>query len=43
MTQNIISLNFTDADLTAVDEARALLEQKLAALVGLLPNERRAW
>ena len=41
MTQNIISLNFTDADLTTIDEALALLEQKLAALVGLSPDERR--
>jgi len=30
MAQNIISLNFTDADLTTIDEGLALLEQKLA-------------
>ena len=41
MTQNIISLSFTDADLTTIDEALPLLEQKLAALVGLSPDERR--
>jgi hypothetical protein len=41
MTQNIISLSFTDADLTTIDEALALLEQKLAALIGLSPEERR--
>ena len=38
MTQNIISLSFTDADLTTIDEALALLEQKLAVLVGLSPT-----
>ena len=41
MTQNIISLHFTDADLTAIDEALALVEQKLTALVGLSPEVRR--
>ena len=41
MSQNIISLSFTDVDLTLIDEALALLEQKLAALVGLSPEERR--
>ena len=35
MAQNIISLNFTDPDLTIIDEALALLEQQLAPLVGL--------
>ena len=41
MSQNIISLGFTDADLTAIDEAFAVLEQKLAPLIGLSPDERR--
>jgi len=41
MTQNIVSLNFTDADRTAIDEALAVLEQKLAPLIGLTPDERR--
>jgi hypothetical protein len=42
MAQNIISLNFTDPDLTTIDEALALVEQKLTALVGLSPEERQA-
>ena len=41
MSQNIVSLNFTDADLTAIDEALVLLEQKLTPLIGLSPEERR--
>ena len=41
MTQNIISLSFTDADLTAIDEALALLEENLAPLSGLSPEVRR--
>jgi hypothetical protein len=41
MAQNIISLNFTDADLTTIDEGLALLEQKLAPLTGLSPDVRR--
>jgi hypothetical protein len=42
MTQNIISLNLTDTELTTIDEALAHLEQKLAPLlVGLSPEERR--
>jgi hypothetical protein len=41
MAQNIISLNFSDADLTTIDEALALLEQKLAPLTGLSPKVRR--
>jgi hypothetical protein len=41
MTQNMISLNLTDADLTGIDEALAVLEQRLAPLVGLTPDERR--
>ena len=41
MTQNLISLNLTDADLTAIDEGLAVLEQKLAPLTGLSPDVRR--
>jgi hypothetical protein len=41
MTQNIISLNFTDADLTTIDEGLDLLEEKLAPLTGLSPDVRR--
>ena len=41
MAQNIVSLNITDADLTAVDEALAILDQKLGPLVGLSPEVRR--
>jgi len=41
MAQNIISLNYTDADLTTIDEGLAVLEQKLAPLTGLSPDVRR--
>lgn len=41
MSRNIISLNLTDADLTAIGEALAVLEQKLAPLVGLSPEVRQ--
>ncbi|MGH8589425.1 MAG: hypothetical protein ACREXX_08865 [Gammaproteobacteria bacterium] len=41
MAQNIISLNFTDADLTTIDEGLAVLKQKLAPLTGLSPDARR--
>ena len=41
MAQNIISLSFTDADLTTIDEGLAVLEQKLAPLTGLSPDVRR--
>jgi len=41
MTQNLISLNLTDADLTTIDEGLAVLEQKLAPLTGLSPDVRR--
>lgn len=38
MTQNIVSLNLTDEDLTTIDEGLAVLEQKLAPLIGLSPR-----
>ncbi len=41
MAQNIVSLNFTDAELTTIDEGLALLEQKLVPLIGLSPDVRR--
>ncbi len=41
MSQNIISLNLTDADLSTIDQALALLEEKLAPLTGLSPEARR--
>ncbi len=41
MAQNIISLNLTDADLSAIDQALALLEEKLTPLIGLSPEVRR--
>jgi hypothetical protein len=42
MAQNLISLAFTDADLTAIDAALTTLEEKLAALISLQPSEVRA-
>ena len=42
MTQNVISLVFSDADLAAIDGALALLEEKFAALVTLTNDEKRA-
>ena len=41
MAQNIISLSFTDPELTIIDEGLALLEQKLTPLTGLSPDVRR--
>lgn len=41
MTQNRISLRLEDADLVAVEDAIATLEQRLAGLIGLAPDERR--
>ena len=41
MSQNIISLNFTDADLAAIDAALAALEERFQTLIDLTPDERR--
>lgn len=41
MPQNRISLRLEDADLVAVEDAIATLEQRLTGLIGLTPDERR--
>ena len=41
MPQNRISLRLEDADLVAVEDAIATLEQRLSGLIGLTPEERR--
>lgn len=42
MSQNLISLSFTDADLAAIDGALTTLEEKLVGLVSLQPGEIRS-
>jgi hypothetical protein len=42
MTQNFVSLTLTDAQLEAVDQALAALENQLVELVALTPAQRRA-
>ena len=42
MTQNLVSLHLTSDDLAAIDAALETLEEKLAALVELSVDERRA-
>ena len=42
MTQNVISIAFSDADLAAIDGALATLEEKFAALISLSTDEKRA-
>lgn len=42
MTQNVISISFTEADLAAIDSALAALEEKFAVLVTLTNEEKRA-
>jgi hypothetical protein len=42
MTQNLVSLTLTDAQLEAVDQALAALENQLVELVALTPAQRRA-
>ncbi len=42
MSQNIVSLNFSDADLAAIDDALATLEQKFAPLLELASDEKRS-
>lgn len=41
MSQNLISLNFTDEQLTAVDAALAAIESNFATLMSLQPAQRR--
>lgn len=41
MSQNLISLAFTDQQLTAVDDALATIESNFADLMALLPAQRR--
>lgn len=41
MTQNLISLNLSEADLMAVDSALAVLEEKLSGLISLSPDQIR--
>ena len=42
MTQNLVSLHLTSDDLAAIDAALETVEEKLAALVELSVDERRA-
>jgi hypothetical protein len=42
MTQNLVSLTLTDAQLEGVDQALAALENQLVELVALTPAQRRA-
>lgn len=41
MPQNLVSLNISPADLTAMDGAITTLEQKFAGLVDLTPDQRK--
>lgn len=41
MSQNLVSLTFTDEQLTAVDAALAAVESNFATLISLLPAQRR--
>lgn len=41
MSQNLLSLSFTAADLAAISAAISTLEEKLAALIELSVNEQR--
>jgi hypothetical protein len=42
MTQNLVTLNLTDAQLTAVDAALTELETQLAGLIALPPPKKRS-
>jgi hypothetical protein len=42
MSQNLITLNLTDADFLDIDKALTELEQKLIELIDLQTSERRA-
>ena len=41
MAQNLVSLKLSAVDLTAIDGALTTLEQKLAGLLGLTPEQRQ--
>ena len=41
MSQNLVSITFTDAQLTAVDQALTALESQLVNLVALTTEQRR--
>jgi len=40
MSQNLVSLNLTDAQLTAIDAALTELETQLVGLIALGPDKR---
>jgi hypothetical protein len=42
MTQNLVTLNLTDAQLTAVDASLADLEKQLDALIALSPPQKKS-
>ena len=42
MAQNLVSLNLSAADITAIDGALTTLEQKFAGLVDLTPDQRKS-
>ncbi len=42
VSQNLISLTLSDADLLVIDEALSILETRLGGLLSLQPDERRA-
>ena len=42
MSQNLISLTLSDADLLVIDEALSILETRFRGLLSLQPDERRA-
>jgi hypothetical protein len=42
MTQNLVTLNLTDAQLTAVDAALGELEKQLGALIALPPPQKKS-
>lgn len=41
MSQNLLSLNYTDSDLAEIDQALAVLERQFAKLPELTPEQRR--
>jgi hypothetical protein len=43
MTQSLVTLNLTDAQLTAVDAALTELETQLGGLIALPAAKKRAW
>lgn len=42
MSQNLLSLQFTDQQLAAIDAALTSLESALSGLIALTPDQRRA-